>query len=246
MGFLRPTSGWARVDGLDCFAESVRVRQSVSYLPGDARLFARMRGRDVLRFFTDMRGTEPDLSLSIARQLDLDVHRRVAFMSTGMRQKLALTVALSSKTSLVILDEPTANLDPNVRREVMRLIADARRDGRTVILCSHILSEIEEICDRVVILRRGEVVHTQTMSQLRNQHQVRGVLMDGVPTIPEVLRDRVELGQLDEHRVVVKTTGDLAPIMPWLSSLALTQVSIEPVGLRSVYERYHSTEPASF
>ena len=111
-----------------------------------------MRGRDVLRFFCDVRpGGDYQRSLTIAGRLELDLARRVAFMSTGMRQKLALTAALSADVPLVILDEPTSNLDPTVRSEVGALVAESRQAGRTVIFSSHVLSEVEEVCDRVVI-----------------------------------------------------------------------------------------------
>jgi ABC-2 type transport system ATP-binding protein len=140
----------------------------------------------------------------------------------------------------VILDEPTSNLDPNVRREVMLMIREARTAGRTIILSSHILSEIEEICDRVVILRAGQIVHAQIMASLRLQHRIHAMLPKGTPVVPESLRDRVELTITDDSRFLATTTGDLAPVLPWLSSLSLVQLSIEPTGLRSVYERFHS------
>jgi ABC-2 type transport system ATP-binding protein len=240
MGFLRPTSGRATVNDLDCFTESVQVRQRVAYLPGDARLFARMRGRDVLHFFRSMRNGESHVDgSSIAERLDLNVSRRVAFMSTGMRQKLALTVALAADTPLLILDEPTSSLDPTVRREVLKIVREARDRGRTIMLSSHILSEVEEVCDRVIILRAGEVVHDQVMEQLRLQHQVTAVLRNGTPEIPVTLRKHVECSVDDQRRLTLRTTGDLAPVLPWLSSLDLSDVRIEPIGLRSVYERFH-------
>ena len=160
LGYIVPTAGTARVAGFDCQRESLAVRARTAYLPGEARLFRRMSGHDVLDFFADLRvECRRDKAARVAERLDLDCRRQVARMSTGMRQKLALAVVLATDARLVILDEPTANLDPTARGEVLKLVLEARDAGRTVIFSSHVLSEVEETCDRVVIVRRGSVVH---------------------------------------------------------------------------------------
>ncbi len=154
LGFLRPTGGRALVDGLDCYRDSLAVHRRVAYLPGEARLFRQMNGHDTLQFFAEMRGSrDAARGTAIADRLGLDLDRQVAAMSTGMRQKLALAATLAADTPLVILDEPTSNLDPTVRGDVMGLVAEAKRAGRTVIFSSHVLSEAEQTCDRVAILR---------------------------------------------------------------------------------------------
>ncbi len=168
LGFLRPTSGKAAIAGLDCTRRSLEVRRLVAYLPGEPRLSRQMRGRRILRFYCSLRRSASlALAEHIAERLELDLSRRVALMSTGMRQKLAIALTLAANTPLLILDEPTSNLDPTVRAEVLRLVAEARQSGRTVIFSSHILSEVEQICDRVAILRRGQLVHTQQMDEAR-------------------------------------------------------------------------------
>jgi ABC-2 type transport system ATP-binding protein len=156
MGYIVPTAGTARIAGFDCRRESLAVRACTAYLPGEARLFRRMSGHAVLDFFADLRREcRRDEAARVADRLELDCRRQVARMSTGMRQKLALAVVLATDAALVILDEPTANLDPTARGEVLKLVLEARAAGRTVIFSSHVLSEVEETCDRVVIVRRG-------------------------------------------------------------------------------------------
>jgi len=185
LGFLSPTSGWARIDGCDCYRESVAVRQRVSYLPGDARLFRRMTGREALQFFADIRpGGSYERSVRLAERLDLDLVRQVGSMSTGMRQKTALVAALAADTPLVILDEPTSNLDPTVRAEVGRLVLEAKAAGRTILFSSHVLSEVEDVCDRVVIVRKGQLVHTQLMADLKRKHRIRAELAGELPPPP--------------------------------------------------------------
>ena len=246
LGYLRPTSGAARIDNFDCEHQSVDVRRRTSYLPGEARLFRQMRGHEALDFFTHVRpGGDVDRARRFAERLDLDLTRPVAAMSTGMRQKLALAAALAADTPLVILDEPTANLDPTVRSEVGQLVHEARAAGRTIMFSSHVLSEVEEVCDRVVILRAGRLVHEQPMAPLKKGHRIRAQVEGALPVLPESLAEQVVLEQRGPRELVIETRGDLAPLLSWLATLQLRDVSIEPAGLRAVYERFHGSPSAA-
>ena len=131
MGFLRPTRGAAKIDGRDCYRESVAVHCGVSYLPGDVRLVRGMRGRDVLIFFARLRGeSSAARCVQLADRLGLDLSRRVSQSSTGMRQKLALAAVLAADVPLLVLDEPTTNLDPTVRATILTTIREAKAAGR--------------------------------------------------------------------------------------------------------------------
>jgi len=243
MGYLRPTRGSARIDGLDCYRQSVAVHRGVAYLPGDARLFRQMRGRDVLRFFSQIRaGANYDRSLRLADRLSLDISRQVATFSTGMRQKLALAAVLAAETPLLILDEPTANLDPTVRSDVIAIVREARAAGRTVIFSSHVLDEVEEACDRVCILRKGHLVHTQVMSDLRRQHRIRAQLTAALPEVPPRLAGELAITTGANGELTIETPGELSPLLGWLATLPLAEVRVEPFGLRAVYDRFHAVE----
>ncbi len=239
MGFLRPTSGTATIDGLDCYRQARQVHAKVSYLPGDARLFRGMDGRQVLRFFQSVRpdGNLPR-ALELAEQLELDLSRQVARCSTGMRQKLALVAILAIDAPLLILDEPTSNLDPTTRSQVLHIVQDARRVGQTVILSSHVLSEIEAICDRVAVLRRGELVHLQALAELKRQHRIEALWQGEVPPLPPKLQG-VELERNGDQWVAFRTEGDLLPVLHWLSEQPVSDIRVRPVGLQTVYERFH-------
>ncbi len=240
MGFLRPSSGSARIDGLDCYRQSVAVHRQLAYLPGDVRLFRNMRAQQLLTFFCEIRGNR-DIrhALEIASQLDLRLNTRVNQMSTGMRQKLALAATLSARTNLIILDEPTANLDPNVRTRVAEIIRTAREEGRTVLLSSHVLSEVEESCDRVAILRSGRLVHQQVIAQLRRQHRIVAQLNGPLPESPDSLRGELTIERSPDNRITMITPGELQPLLGWLATLPIKEMRIEPVGLRAVYDRFH-------
>ncbi len=242
LGFLHPSSGRCEIDGFDPTVNGVALRERVAYLPGDARLPRHMRGTGVLKFFSEMHpGGNLTRARQLAEQLELETNRRVAFMSTGMRQKLALAVVLSLDTPLLILDEPTANLDPTIRAVVLQLVIDARSDGRTVLFSSHVLAEIEDTCDRVVFLRRGRLAHELILSELFQQHRITAAPRD-VPPVPEQWSDRVKIstvGHGDHSHLRIDTAGDLGPLLQWLDSLALENVRVEPLGLRAVYDAVH-------
>jgi ABC-2 type transport system ATP-binding protein len=240
LGFLQPTSGGARIDTLDCFQQSLEIRSRISYLPAEARMFRRMRGRDVLKFFSQLRG---DGSLrrseQIADRLGLEAARPVVQMSTGMRQKLALSVALAPVVPLVILDEPTSSLDPTVRSEVISLVRQIKHEGRTVLFSSHVLSEVERVCDRVAIVRHGRLVHTQVVSELGRQHRITALLNGKMPALPDEFQKSVRVRVSGENSVSIEADEDLPPLLGWLATLPASEMRIEPVGLETVYERYY-------
>ncbi len=240
MGFLTPSRGAAFVHGKDVIRDRLAVHQEVSYLPSSPRLFRTMNGRGVLKFFAKMRGDgDFELANKIARRLDLDLSRWVAFMSTGMRQKLAIVVAFANRAKVLILDEPTENLDPNIRSIVVELVAEAKAAGRTVLFSSHVLSEVEEVADRVAILRSGQLVHEQPLSDLKFYHRV--VARTSQPlTPPEFLREMVTVRPLDADRIEIDVEGDLSRVLSWLSSARLQEMYIEATGLKAVYDRFHS------
>ena len=244
LGFLQPTSGRSLVDGFDPHVDGVGLRERVAYLPGDARLPRHMRGGGVLKFFAEMHPAgDLERSLEVADRLELQTRRRVGFMSTGMRQKLALSVVLGLATPLLILDEPTANLDPTIRAAVLDLVLRARDAGRTVIFSSHVLSEIEDTCDRVAFLRQGKLAHELTMKDLFQRHRITARQPAETVHVPEQFQGSVTLEAIQQGRseyLQIDTAGDLAPLLAWVDSLNLQQMRIEPLGLRAVYDSVHS------
>jgi ABC-2 type transport system ATP-binding protein len=242
LGFLAATSGLSTVAGFDSATESLEVRARTAYLPGEARLFRRMDGHGVLDFFAGLRREcRRDAATRVAERLGLDCSRQVARMSTGMRQKLALAVVLATDVPLVILDEPTANLDPTARSIVLELAREARAAGRSVIFSSHVLSEVEETCDDVAILRAGRVVHEQSIDDLRRGHRIHAELHGPFPGVPAEFVGRLAATPLSERRVVLETEEPLAPLLGWLSTLPIAEVRVEPVGLQAVYDRFHKS-----
>ena len=170
LGFLRPTAGVARIFGLDCWRNSKEIKRDTGYIPGDLRLPAWMNGATALSIFGAVRGR--DLTASggeLARKFDLDLSVKVREMSRGMRQKLGLILALAHSPRLLVLDEPTSSLDPLMQEVLHKLLRQLATAGHTVFFSSHSLGEVEQLCDRVAIVRDGELVADESLDTLRNR-----------------------------------------------------------------------------
>ncbi len=251
LGFISPTSGTAMVAGHDCGRDSLAVRSRVAYLPGEARLTRRMTGKEILAFFARLRpACRLEQATRVAARLGLDTSRQVARMSTGMRQKLALATVMATDADVIILDEPTANLDPTARAEVLDIVREANSAGRTVIFSSHVLSEVEDTCDRVAIMRAGSPVFEQSIAALRRGHRITARLAEPFTGIPSGLADHVTL--VDDRdrphgheQIVLEAAESLAPLLGWLATLPVIEMAVEPIGLAAVYDRFHRGGTAS-
>jgi ABC-2 type transport system ATP-binding protein len=168
LDLIRPTSGTATVFGVETSADPVAIHRRVGYLPGEWNLYDRLTGAETIRYFANLRGgVDPAYTAELVERLDLDPSRRFREYSKGNKQKVGLVVALQHKPDLLMLDEPTAGLDPLVQQSFNELLFEAKRDGRTVFLSSHIISEVERTCDRVAIIRDGRIVRLDTVDGVR-------------------------------------------------------------------------------
>lgn len=241
LGFLRPSGGRAWIDGHDCWRDSVAVRRRVAYLPGELRLYESMTGRQLIHFLSQLRGQSVDVDVDrLARRFDIDLDRPLAQLSSGMKRKVALLQVLVPQTPLVIMDEPTNALDPTMRAELLVQVREARKRGQTVLFSSHILSEVEEVCDRVAILQRGRLVHLQTVSELREGRLIRVRFAGEISSLPSL--DGLHARERRDDWLTLEYTGPLARLLAWLASQPLTDLRIEPLGLQAVYHRYHGGE----
>ncbi|CAN5793547.1 ABC transporter ATP-binding protein [soil metagenome] len=166
---IRPSSGRARVFGIETTADPVAIHRRLVYLPGEFNLYDRLTGGQTIEYFANLRGgTDSGYRADLIDRLDLDPSRRYREYSRGNKQKVALVAALQHKPDLLILDEPTAGLDPLVQHAFFGVLNEAAGEGRTVFLSSHIISEVERVCDRVAIIRDGRLVQIGTVDSLRD------------------------------------------------------------------------------
>ena len=240
LGLLRPTSGRATLGGFDCWRESLRVRRLVSYLPGELRLFGGMTGYQTLRFLGSLwDGEGLGRAVEIAdRILKIDLDRRVRTYSTGMKQKLALARVFADPVDLLILDEPTSALDPSARGDVLTLVTEAKARGQTVVFSGHVLSEVEQVADRVAIMRRGRLMHVEDMHARRCLRMLL-VRFEGEP--PPGFPDELALSvrERDGETLLLEHKGAAGPLLGWLASQAVADLAIGTEDLRSLYDRFH-------
>lgn len=172
---IRPTSGRASIFGMDCRAQGVELRKRVGYLPGELALYKEMRAEEFFKMYEYLRGGNGSKGYwrDLAKRLDLDVSRKISAFSRGNKQKVGIVAAFMSRPDLLILDEPTGGLDPLVQQTVMEMVREVKADGRTVFFSSHILPEVQAVCDRVGIIREGELVATQRVEELIAAHLKR-------------------------------------------------------------------------
>jgi len=167
LDFIRPTAGRATVLGLDSVRDSVEIHRRTGYLPGELALWERMTGRELLEYLGSLRGGLDRAAVDrLDERLDVDLDRRIGDLSHGNRTKLGLIVAFAHRPDVVILDEPTQGLDPLVQQEFYRLVEETRDDGRTVFLSSHVLPEVERVCDRVGAIREGRLAAVERVADL--------------------------------------------------------------------------------
>jgi ABC-2 type transport system ATP-binding protein len=241
LGFLRPSAGRASIAGHDCWHDGAAARRHVAYLPGELRLYENMTGRQLVRFLGGLRQRDFAATIdTLARRFDIDVSRPIAQLSSGMKRKVALLATLLPETPLIIMDEPTNTLDPNMRDELMQQLREAKGRGQAVLFSSHVLAEVEHVCDRVAILQRGRLVHMQHMQTLRAERRIR-VRFDGpAGSLPDLagLRPRTAgNGTLD-----LLYAGPIVELLRWLAVQPVSDVRIEPAGLAEVYHRFHPNE----
>ncbi len=259
LGLLRPEAGRARVLGLDAWHESVAVRRRVGFLPGDVRLWEARAGREIVVEMARLRaagGGRPACesragAARIAEHLGLDLERRVKTYSKGNRQKLGITLALMHDPDLLILDEPSSALDPLVQEAFYELLREFRGRGRAIFFSSHVLSEVEKVCDRVAMIRHGRILDVRAVDELDRLESRRVVLRFGDPEAgvralvaagfePRVSPDRACSGS---NEVSLGIRGEAGPMLAALRDCPPLDVRMDPLTLEEVFFD-HYREPA--
>lgn len=241
LGLIRATSGTVQVFGQDPWADPVRTHRDIAYVPGDVSLWPNLSGGEVIDLLTGLRGgADQSLRRQLVDDFELDARKKIRAYSKGNRQKVALIAALCRPARLYLLDEPSAGLDPIMDAVFRRHIQRVRSDGATVLLSSHILGEVEQLCDRVTIIRAGAAVETGSLKELRHLSRthftVTGVsAQDALALLPAV------------HGVRTTGTGvefdadaeDLAAVLSALGGAGVAGLAVAPPSLESLFLRHY-------
>ena len=232
LDLIRPTSGRALVFGIESSADPVAIHRRTGYLPGEFTLYDRLTGAQTLQYFANLRGgVDPTYQASLVERFDLDPSRRFKEYSKGNKQKVGLVIALQHRPDLLVLDEPTAGLDPLIQQSFFGTLRELIAEGRTAFISSHILSEVEKSCDRVAIIREGRLVKVDTVDALRDlaHHQVELRFSGPVPAAEFAALPGVSEVQVDDHVLRMRVSGAITPVVQTAARYELLDfVSREP------------------
>lgn len=241
LGMLRKTSGEALLFDEDAWANAVAIHKRLAYVPGDVSLWPNLTGGEVIDVLMRMNGQHhPQRREQLIERFQLDVTKKCRTYSKGNRQKVALIAALAMDVELYIFDEPTAGLDPLMERVFQEYVRDMKREGKTVLLSSHILSEVESLCDRVALIHNGKIVEMGTLEDLR--HLTRVTMRVETVESPSELDQLAGVFAVEQQGNVwhFDVEKDALPqVMGYLAPLRITQIETEPPSLEELFVRHY-------
>lgn len=240
MGFIKPDSGYVSIDGMDCFHQSAAVLQKVGYLPGEIAFMEDMNAQEMIEFIAKMKGMN-DLSYAyeLISFLELDVKGKIKRMSKGMKQKIALIIALMQDPPVLILDEPTSGLDPLMQFKFIELIKKAKQQGKTIFMSSHIFEEIENVCDRVIMIKNGQIIAAEEMEKLKH-HRVKryDIHFHDLKEAQQFAMHHDQAKQHD-HQVSLLVKGNVDPFIKEIAHYTIDDVSISSQTLEDIFLQYY-------
>lgn len=241
LGILKATSGSAKLFGKDAWSNAVEIHKHISYVPGDVNLWANLTGGEVIDLFTSLHGkTDKIKCKKLLDMFRLDPTKKCRNYSKGNRQKVALVSAFAADSELYILDEPTSGLDPLMEQVFQECVNEQKNNGKTVLLSSHILSEVEKLCDRVSIIRNGKIIETGTLSELRHLTNTT-ITIATVKPIDNLDKIKGISGikkQNDSFSFQVET-AEIGNVITQLSGYGITKLESAPPTLEDLFMRHY-------
>ena len=242
LGILQATKGQAKVFGMDAWKDAVEIHKRIAYVPGDVNLWPNLTGGEVIDLFVNLRGRHDNvLRQRLIKDFNLDPTKKCRTYSKGNRQKVALVAAFASGADLFILDEPTSGLDPLMEQVFQDCVLEQKNKGKGVFLSSHIMSEVERLCDRVGIIRDGQIVQVGTLEELR--HLTRYVMkvateraIEGLDSLPGVF-DVAQDGDYTTFNIDTRQTG---AILHHVSQFGVKKMESAPPSLEDLFMQHYS------
>lgn len=236
LGFLKPTEGEARIFGRDVQKESVEIKRNIGYIPGNLNLYEGMSGEDFLNYLGSLRDSDLPLFDELLNIFEVPLNRKIEGYSSGMRQKLAIIQAFMHAPDLIIMDEPTSSLDPLVQRKFYDFLRGEKEKGRTMFFSSHILSEVEKVCDRAGIIRDGELIALEGIESLKNK---RGkIVRVKMGRDPEVF-DGPEDMKIEDGWIEFVVTDDINHWIEELANYTINDLEIKKFSLEDIFMHYY-------
>jgi len=234
MDFIHPSSGAISLLGNDAQTDSVVLKNDIGYVPAEPILYADLTGRQHINFINNSSSNTMKYAHELSEIFSFDTTKKVKELSTGNQQKLALILALARRPKLLILDEPTRGLDPLLRSVLHTVLRKYQTEGGTVLLSSHDLSEVEELCSRVAIIREGKLVKDTTIDKLRQeQGHIIKARFEG--TVPDFTGSHVVVTSSSAHSVQCLVKGDLQPILSLLAKNHVKELQVNSASLEDIF-----------
>lgn len=248
LNFIQPTKGSATILGLDIVKDSVQIRRSIGYLSGDATMYPKMTGKQFLAYMADL---QPDSDIKyrdeLIKKLGAELDKPLGDLSRGNKQKIGIVQTFMHHPEVIILDEPTSGLDPLMQEVFYDLVREARQRGATVFTSSHILSEVQKICDRVGIIRNGQLIAERNIADLSKEaSQTFDIVFDDKPPLSALKKiDGLQVSSHQGALVTIHMTGELAPLFKLLSSHKVLKLDARSLDLEEVFLDFYKNEDSA-
>ena len=240
MGFIKPDQGTVHIQGMDCFKNAPEVQAQLGYLPGEIAFMDDMTGMDFIEFVANMKNIQ-DMSKAkeLIEFLKLNPKNKMKKMSKGMKQKIGLVIAFMQDAPILILDEPTSGLDPLMQNKFVELIHKAKKEGKTILMSSHIFEEVEHTCDRVVIIKEGEIVATEKMEDLRHSRRKYYEICFHDVKEATLFHQQYPESQVRDTVVSLSLQGSADTLIKALSQYTIDDLSVRVQSLEELFLHYY-------
>ncbi len=238
---IRPTRGTIRVLGLDAQRDKLALHQYIGYLPGDVHLPGQMTGKQIINYFSRLQGSEPVLLRDLVARFDVEMKRPLKGYSKGMRQKIGIVLAFMCDPQVLILDEPTSGLDPLLQKVFNEFLLEEQARGKTIFMSSHIMSEVEKVCHRIAVIRKGELVTVEEVETLREKAGQRVTVEFGDPVTEEELTriPGVSMVKKSNEHYQFNVSGSMDPLIKALSRHEVIRLQVEEAPLEEVFLKFY-------
>lgn len=243
MGFIKPDKGKVSILGMDCFTDCASIQKTLGYLPGEIAFMEDMDGWAFLHFLADMKQVKDfTIAQKLIAYLELDPSGKMKKMSKGMKQKIGLVAAFMHDPDILILDEPTSGLDPLMQSKFVRLIKEAKKNGKTILMSSHMFEEVELTCDRVVIIKDGVVMAMETMEDMRNSRKKIYDIRFRSSEQATAFVQSYPNAKLDDQSVVLEIQGNVQHLIQMLSHYEVVDLAIRTQTLEELFMHFYGGE----
>jgi len=244
MGFSKADKGSSSINGLDCFDNSSEIQKFLGYLPGEIAFLDDMTGIKFIKFVAEMKGIkELSRANELIKRFDLNANGKIKKMSKGMKQKIGIICAFMQDPDILILDEPTSGLDPLMQNEFIKLIAEEKEKGKTILMSSHSFEEIEKTCDRAAIIKEGKIVAVENIATLKESKQkIYNITFENGEMAKEFIKEGFKTKEVNGNNVTITIKGDIMPFIKALAKYKVLNLESYTQSLEDLFMHFYGGE----